>query len=406
MKARAFAILASAILLAGAPAAQLPAISWTCPMHPDVLEDKKGACGICRMDLAPVRLVAIYTCPVHAVIEQADPGACRICARELVQMTAALTYTCAGDRDINEIEPGTCADGSPRVRRYTKRAHGDHNPKHGGVFFMAPDNWHHLEGTHPTDRVFRLYVYDDYARPLPPAELRRLIARVVTEEMYDPATRETKDVRAFPLRASRDGAYLEARIDPAELPAEMTAKVRLKDDAPEYRFDFTFTALTREPATPTAASRTTLAAAAPSSAPPAAPRPETAPALTAASPEPVAAPDPALEVLPIPNSMDEMLAQMSTRVGHVAELIERGNFEAVYVPAFQAKDLAVALEPHLAHLAAAQREAAGPALERVVRTAWLLDAFGDVGNRQQVAAAYAAFSAAVHDVLAAFEGPR
>jgi hypothetical protein len=91
---------------------------------------------------------------------------------------------------------------------------------------------------------------------------------------------------------------------------------------------------------------------------------------------------------------------------HVGELIQAGNLEAVYVPAFQAKDLAVALEPHLAHLGPVKREAAGPALERVVRTAWLLDAFGDVGNRQRLTEAYAEFTTAVTEVLAAFEeGP-
>jgi hypothetical protein len=113
--------------------------------------------------------------------------------------------------------------------------------------------------------------------------------------------------------------------------------------------------------------------------------------------------DPALAVLPIPASMEGMLDQMRARLRHVGELIERGDFDAVYVPAFQVKDIAVALEPHLAHLAAAKREAAGPALERVVRHAWLLDAFGDVGNRQQVTDAYAAFTAAVEEVLTAFE---
>jgi hypothetical protein len=104
--------------------------------------------------------------------------------------------------------------------------------------------------------------------------------------------------------------------------------------------------------------------------------------------------------------MDEMLRQMRERLRHVDELIARGNFEAVYVPAFHAKDIAVALEPHLAHLAPEQRDAAGPALERVVRTAWLLDAFGDVGNRQQLVAARAAFADAVTEVLAAFGASR
>jgi hypothetical protein len=74
----------------------------------------------------------------------------------------------------------------------------------------------------------------------------------------------------------------------------------------------------------------------------------------------------------------------------------------VWVPAFQAKDLAIALEPHVAHLSPDKRDAGEPALARVVRTAWLLDAAGDVGNRGQIEAVYAAFKAAVADALAAF----
>ena len=349
-------------------------------------------------------------CPLHAVVTEDEPGTCRICRRDLIRVTVALTWTCRGDA-AEHLEPGLCGDGSPRIGKRTLRPHGNHNPKHGGQFFMAPDNWHHLEGILPGERVFRLYVYDDYARPLPPAELRRVAGRVVTEETYDAATRESTDVRAFALRPSRDGSYLEARIDAVALPKEMAAKVRLKADAPEYRFDFTFTQITREPAAPAAAPRAGGVAVPRTGTTAAAPAP--VPAAAAATPPPATVtpdpppsgftPDPALAVLPIPASMEEMLAQMRRRTGHVGELIERGDFAAVYVPAFQVKDLAVALEPHLAHLAPAKRETAGPALEMVVRTAWLLDAFGDVGNRQQVADAYAAFSAAVTDVLGAFE---
>jgi hypothetical protein len=35
-----------------------------------------------------------------------------------------------------------------------------------------------------------------------------------------------------------------------------------------------------------------------------------------------------------------------------------------------------------------------PAIKRLLQAAWLLDAFGDLGNREQVTAAYSQFSAA------------
>ena len=102
--------------------------------------------------------------------------------------------------------------------------------------------------------------------------------------------------------------------------------------------------------------------------------------------------------------MSELLAQLRLRRRHVGELIDAGNLAAVWVPAFQAKELAVALAPHVLHLDVARREAAADALARIVRFAWLLDAVGDVGNRQQLQDAHAVFARAVDDVGAAFGG--
>ena len=379
----------------GAPAQSLPALSMTCPMHPDIVESRAGSCPLCKMTLVPIRLSSAWMCPLHSAVMRDEAGSCPLCRRQLVQVSVALTWTCQAQPGIDRMEPGACPDGTPMVRRRTLRPHGNHNPQHGGQFFMAPDNWHHIEGTYPRDRVFRLYLYDDYARPLSAADLRRVQARVVTRETFDPATRRTTEISAFTLRPSRDATHLEARVDRATLPAEMTAKVRLKPGTPEHRFDFTFHALTKEPPAPVVS----RAAAAPPRQPAAAPPVPALPPVEA-----VNAADPAFTPVPIPDTMAGIVEQLKVRDGQIRELIRQGNFGAVWVPAFHAKDLAVALEPHVGHLSPRGRESAEPAIQRLVRYAWLLDAFGDVGNRQQLEAAYSAFSGAVNDVAGAFAG--
>ena len=222
-------------------------------MHPDVVDSTPGNCPICKMSLVPVRLESVWTCPVHAVVAEDHAGVCPIDRRDLIQVTMAVTFTCAGHPEINQIQPGSCPDGKPTIKTRTLRPHGNHNPQYGGQFFMAPDNTHHLEGAFPRARLFRLYLYDDYARPLPADRMKAVKARVVTKETFDTATRTTREIAAFPLvRAGR--GYLEARVDTARLPAQLTAKVKFKSDAPEYRFDFTFTELSKKPAPPAVAS--------------------------------------------------------------------------------------------------------------------------------------------------------
>ena len=373
---------------------KLPAVSMTCPMHPDVLEKQPGSCPICRMNLVPVRLDTSWICPIHTTVTRDKAGTCPIDSRPLVQARVAVTWTCKAQPGIDRIEPGTCPDGAPTIERRTLRPHGNHNPQHGGQFFMAADNWHHVEGTYPRNGVFRLYIYDDYARPLSAADLKKVAARVVTNERYDAGTRTSTDVTAFTLRPSRNAAYLEASVKGVVFPAAMTAKVKIKPDSPEYRFDFTFAAVTKDPTPATPPTTATSNRPGTRATQPAATR-AAAPASDALS-GPVAT--------PIPETIPEIVALIKARDTEIRELIKQGNFAAVWVPAFQAKDLAVALEPHIGHLQPAARDAAEPALQRLVRFAWLLDSFGDLGNRQQVEEAYAAFARAAADVLTAFGG--
>jgi hypothetical protein len=387
-------VITSALAQRAGPPAPLPPVVMTCAHHPDVLESKPGTCPYCKLPLVPVRLDSAWMCPVHTDVTESGGGTCRRCGRRLVPVTVSLTWTCAADASAEYLEPGTCRNGAPRAARRTLRAHGNHNPQHGGQFFMAPDNWHHLEGVHPSSRVFRLYLYDDYGRPLSATPLDKVQARVVTKETFDPATRKTTEIRAFALKPAGNRTYLEARIDPPALPAEMTAKVRFANDQPEYRFDFTFASFSKEPAAPVVR----RAAAQPLTPPPAVREREPA-AASALELDP-------LTPAPIPASMTDMLQHLEVRARQVGELIARGDLSSVWVPAFQARDIAIALEPHAAHLSPDRRMAGEPALTRVVRTAWLLDAAGDVGNRAQIDAVHTAFKSAVADVLSAFQEVR
>jgi hypothetical protein len=116
--------------------------------------------------------------------------------------------------------------------------------------------------------------------------------------------------------------------------------------------------------------------------------------------------DPGLIPLPIPDTVPEMLAQLSQRTEQIRRFIEQGAFANVYVPAFQAKDLALALDDRKKDLRPEHLKIAEPAIKRLVRSAWLLDAFGDMGNKQQITEAYTQFAAAVKDVESVFPGRR
>jgi hypothetical protein len=387
---------------------ELPPISWACPMngvvmpdgtrHTDVFETAKGNCPVCKMALVAVRLDSIWTCPVHSVVAEKQRGTCPIDHRDLVQVTVGLSWTCAGHPEIEQLSPGTCPDGSAMAVKYTQRPHGNHNPQHGGLFFMAPDNWHHLEGTFPQPRLVRIYLYDDYTKPLPREQMKLVEGRIITTSSKGGkggAARET----SFPLVQSRNGQYLEAKVDSRALPASIVAKVKLKADAPEYHFDFSFTEFSKQPP---AVAAPAIAAKAPPRASPAAAAgaaaaTDASATTSSTSLTSVQGPlvNPALIQVAIPETVGEIVAEISARNRQIGELIDLGRFTDVWFPAFEAKDLALAISPHAAQIPTDKRALLEPTINRLLRAAWLLDAFGDLGNREQITAAYADFRSAV-----------
>jgi hypothetical protein len=330
------------------------------------------------MKLVPIKLDSIWSCPVHPVIARHDAGKCPICRRDLVQVTVSVSWTCPGRSDIDQLDPGKCPDGSAMTVKYSPRPHGNHNPQHGGLFFMAPDNWHHVEGTYPQSGRFVLYLYDDYAKPLSAAKMNQITARVVTKETFDNQTKTTKEISAFPLALSRSGTALEARVDPLTLPANLTAKVKLQPNGPEYRFDFAFPEFSKEPLAPVNA----------------APAPSPSAARPATQGEEGATGQAALEARR--QEAKEKLAQLHVHTDEVNTLLETGGFLEMYVPALAAKDIALDLEQYTNDVVPGpQRQEATAAIQRLVAAAWLLDMYGDQGDREKLAEAEKVFSSAV-----------
>src|SRR2546425_1268301 len=182
----------------------LPPLSWTCPMHAEVVDDQSGACPICKMPLVPVRLELVWSCQLHLDLTEQQAGRCRICGRQLVKIIKALSFTCPVHPKVNDVTPGRCPiDKRPLVAKSSLPPHGDHTPKHGGIFIMAPNNWH-VEATHPAPAQFRLYVYDESSRPFTP---KGFTSHIVAGDT------------SIPFKPAAGGTFLEARVPQAALPA-------------------------------------------------------------------------------------------------------------------------------------------------------------------------------------------
>jgi hypothetical protein len=414
---------------------QLPPLSYVCPMVQDaeVIENKPGNCPKCKMALVPVRLDSKYSCPVHQAVVRDTPGTCPLDKRELVRLTLSVFWTCAGEPDKKLLEPGKCANGQARNIQYEPRPHGDHNPKHGGQFFMASDNWHHLEGTYPQAGLFRMHFYDDYTKPI---AVKGFSGTLVLLDAND------KEIASVPLATARGGRTMEAPIKNAALPLKVAAKVRFEQTGPENRFDFTFAEYSKEPpppkpgsmpaattaggaATPAGTTPNAAGAAAsatapkaanqeggqPGSVPPAQGGPATpgAPSTTPGLPDNSNVPAAlaaALDETGLPNSTPDLVKELEKRSQEVDSLIKDGSLGQIWLPAMATKTVALALESHAAALPERQRAAAAAAVKRVVTATWELDAYGDLGNKQKIADAYGRLASAISALKAIYASPR
>lgn len=402
--------------------AKLPPLQYTCPMHPEVLEDKPGTCHICKMALEQTRIDTElnYSCPDHPVVITGKPGICPIDRRrELVPVVVTLHWTCKQSPDQKLMDPGKCADGSDRALVKQIRAHGDHNPRHGGIFYMAQDQWHHLEGTYPSAGNFRAYFYDNYTKPI---DAKAFTGSVVLQAI-DPATKAPKDVATFPLRLSRDGKTLEGTLKNDERPSKetpttMVAKVKMTKDGPEQPFTFAFVEYSKDVPPPPASAPTTTAGGATAGKPATSTAAATTTAAAQPAPQPTAPSRPAIDNCEpnmartdalllsdaLPRNSKGLLNLLTMCSDEVQKLVQGNQFGFVYQPTMLGKDIALALENYINEVPAARRGQASDAIRRTVLAAWQLDMFGDMGNQEKITEAFNHFAAAIAAVKTAYAG--
>jgi hypothetical protein len=327
-----------------------------------------GPCDACGRPRAGVAVVLAHDCARHPGQALPEGGSCPLCDRPLLPRTLAAAWRCDTHPRPLLAAQGACpACGAPAARALFEVPHGDHNPKHGGLFFMAADKWHHIEGTLPEAGLFRLHIYDDFTRPI----AARGITGTLTARHAGGAS--GANAGAIPLVPSADGAVLEARFPELAPPVEVALDVSFPARAvsaparPSEHFDFIFRS---------------LSVTGGEDAPAAAGRP------------------PALEIPAAPSAIAAALRERARRVD---ELARERAFAELHRPALEARELALALEER-----GGAGSPAGAALARgaarVVRGAWLLDLHGDRGDAKGVEAARAIFQAGIEEACSAVEG--
>ena len=107
----------------------------------------------------------------------------------------------------------------------------------------------------------------------------------------------------------------------------------------------------------------------------------------------------------IPASSVQIAIEIAARDREIQQLIERGSFTEIFIPALQGKELALALQRSSSTLSTTDHNRVRIAVRHLVRAAYLLDWYGDLGNRNDVARAYLAFGSAVEEISSVYKVP-
>lgn len=143
---------------------------------------------------------------------------------------------CEGDKTY--AAAGKCPECGMKLQDVL--SHMDHSPKHGGVFFMAPDQTHHLEGTISENYELRIYFYDEYTKPIQADKFRgRGTFR----------TKEPETEQEIMLSVEPGKQFLTAKPQrPVKFPVSVKVFIDFKDGKEPQVFDFDFDSPCKPPA--------------------------------------------------------------------------------------------------------------------------------------------------------------
>jgi len=153
--------------------------------------------------------------------------------------TAKYVCPMGCEKDKTYSTPGKCPVCKMNLVKSQVGAHSDHDPKHGGQFFMAPDKFHHLEGVMANPREFRLYFYNNFNKPILAKPF--VSSTKVEAEKVDKEGREMGNARKLAVEIGKEGKYLSASI-PKDLllPLYFTVWIQFQDREEPDLFNFTF----------------------------------------------------------------------------------------------------------------------------------------------------------------------
>ncbi len=338
--------------------------AFVCLEHAEegALDLEEGKCRLCGEELDAVPTRRVYACAIHDQVVGTEAGSCPVCEKELRPQRMAVVWEC-DEHGVVALDKGRCRRCDTELAEgLLALPHGDHVPKHGGLFFMAPDRWHHLEGTLARPGTFRLYLYDNFTRPM---STKGVSGYVRTGTLAEDGSLELADER-HALTEVADTNYFEAASPAFRLPLDLTLVLDLDAGKGKTdRFDFTFES---------------FSVVSPDSR-------ATAPGDDAAAKR--AAAERRLE---IPATKEEILGAIDERRDAVRRLVEKRTLALLYKPALEAKELALALMRYAEDVPSAERGAFDRALYQAVRGAWLLDFHGDRGESAEVREAHEVFA--------------